>query len=76
MTTENHYKGITHVVQLSTNIGKCCEHCSTQVGTDNFAESINHYISEHGYKLLHAGSETTEDLNGKLWHHSVALVGK
>ncbi len=73
MTT---YKGIKHVVDLSTNIMKPCEHCSTSVGSDKLAESINHYIEKHGYKLLHAGTETIHDMNGNPWHTTVALLGK
>lgn len=25
------------------------------------AESINHYINEHGYRMLHVGTETSRD---------------
>jgi hypothetical protein len=74
--TNEHLKGISHVVHISTNIGEGCEHCTFQIGTDKFAESINHYIAQHDYKLLHAGTETSEGVDGKLWYHSVALVGK
>jgi len=65
---------VNHVVHISTNIGTGCEHCSESIGTDRFAESINHYINEHGYKLLHVGQETSEGSAG-LWHHSVAVLG-
>jgi hypothetical protein len=71
MTTENIYDGITHVVQLSTHIGSSCEHCNFSVGCDNFVESINHYITQHGYKLLHIGTQTGEGLQ-----MTVALLGK
>ena len=76
MTTENYYKGIKHVVHISTNIGTGCEHCTFKIGTDSFAESINHYIKEHGYILFHVGSETSHDMNGNPWHSSVAILGK
>ena len=70
----------THVVHLSTNIGKTCEHCTfwTGAGADehNLAESINHYIAQHGYSLLHVGTETTHSDDGGLWHSTVALLGK
>lgn len=66
---------VNHVVHISTNIGVSCEHCSESIGVDRFAESINHYINKHGYKLLHVGQETSEGSDG-LWHHSVAVLGR
>jgi len=35
---------------------------------------IQHYL-DHGYKLLHVGSETSHDDEGKPWHSTVAVVG-
>lgn len=76
MATQNYYEGINHVIHVSTNIGTSCEHCNFNIGLDNFAESINHYIEQHGYKLLHTGTETSHDMSGNPWHSSVALLGK
>lgn len=77
MATKNYYEGIQHVVQISTNIGEGCKHCSEPIGTDRFAESVNHYIKKHGYKLLHVGTETIPDNNtGGPWHTTVAVLGK
>jgi len=71
MAEENNYKGINHIVKISTHIGTGCEHCSHAVGNDNFTESVNHYIKEHGYKLLHVGSENGDNLT-----MTVAILGK
>ncbi len=76
----NYYDGIMHVVYISTNIGTCCEHCDEPIGLagpgdHRLAESINHYIEKHGYKLLHVGTETTGDSEGSPWHTTVALLG-
>lgn len=76
MSNQTAYTGINHVVHISTNIGTSCEHCSESIGLDRYAESINHYINKHGYKLLHVGQETLHADNGGLWHSSVAVVGK
>jgi hypothetical protein len=76
MTTQNYFKEVQHVVYVSTNIGTGCEHCQTTLGLERFAESINHYIEQHGYKLLHVGTETSHDDDGSPWHSSVALLGK
>lgn len=62
-----------HVVQISTNIGEGCKHCSHPIGMENFAESINHYINEHGYRLLHVGQQTEHASEG-LWHSTVAIL--
>lgn len=65
-----------HVVHITTDVSKGCEHCHFTIGSDRLAESINHYISEHGYKLLHVGQETTSDQDGKPWHTTAAVLGK
>jgi hypothetical protein len=70
------YFGVGHVVYISTNIGKGCEHCSTPIRHDEFDRLVNHYIEQHGYKLLHVGAETSHDNEGKPWHSTVAVVGK
>ena len=64
------------VVKLSSNISETCKHCNTQLKGEDLDDSINHYIKEHGYKILHVGSETSESYDGKLWIHTVAMLGK
>ena len=76
MASDNIYNGISHVIHISTDILKPCEHCSFVLKSDEFAESINHYIEQHGYRLLHIGTETGRDYEGKPYHASVALLGK
>lgn len=75
MEIENYYKGINHIVYVSTDVVTGCDICSCAIGGDNFAESVNHYIKKHSYKLLHIGTETHND-DGKLWYSSVAILGK
>jgi hypothetical protein len=74
------YSGVTHVVKLSTNRGGRCDHCEFPMrsfaGVDNLAESINHYISEHGYRLLHVGTESDRDDEENPWHSTVAVLGR
>ena len=80
MPASNYFSGVKHVVHISTNIGKSCEHCSAHIGATaddhELGESINHYIETHGYKLLHVGTETSHDANGNPWHSTVAVLGK
>jgi len=70
------WKCEARVVHISTNVGQPCEHCAEQTGLDRLAESINHFLERHGYKLLHVGMETTHDSDGKPWHSTVGVVGK
>lgn len=65
---------VTYVIHVSTNITTGCKHCIHQIGGEQFAELINHYITEHGYELLHVGSETSHG-DGGLWHSTVAVLG-
>jgi hypothetical protein len=66
----------SHVVHISTNVTQGCEHCQLKIGGDDFAESVNHYVSEHSYNILHIGTETRADQNGKPWHSTIAVLGK
>lgn len=74
---KNEARGIRHVVEVSSNIGRGCEHCTSAVilGIEKFTEGINHYIHKHGYQLLHVGQQTTHDSDGKPWHTTVAILG-
>jgi hypothetical protein len=76
MQKKNYYENIEYFVYISTDIGTGCEHCDFRVGLENFAESIDHYIDKHNYKLLHVGTETHHNSEGKPWHSTVALLGK
>jgi len=75
MASGNIYEGIEHVVHISTDVTTSCEHCRISVG-GNLAESINHYIEEHDYKLLHVGSEYLTASDGSASFATVAVVGK
>ena len=68
-------KNVKNVVRVTSNSDDACPHCHRIVSTD-FAETINHYLNEHDYKLLHAGTETEYVDDSKVFHHSVALLGK
>lgn len=66
-------------VQISSNIIGTCEVCQKSVRgniEELIHEEINHYLQAHGFKLLHVGTQTTEDRDGKPWHTTVAIVGK
>ncbi len=65
-----------HIIHISTGLSKGCEHCHFNIGgPGNLQESVNHYLHEHGYKLIHVGQETTGDESSP-WHTTVAVVGK
>ena len=65
-----------HVIHISSNISARCEHCDFSIDSDCFDKSVNHYIDQHGYKLLHVGTETILGPSGEPWHTTVAIVGK
>ncbi len=66
---------IRRSVQLSSDSMSCCDHCEEGIGDTSVAESINHYITAHGYRLLHVGSEAGLGTDGKTCHHTVAILG-
>ena len=69
---------VKHIVQVSTNITTGCKDGSGHRigGEDRFAESVNHYIEQHGYTLLHVGQQSSDDSEGRLWHAAVAVLGR
>jgi hypothetical protein len=76
MPTRKDY-GVQHIVYISTNESKLCEHChATGLGLEHFAQSVNHFTEKHGYRVFHIGTETSYDSEGKPWHSTVAVVGK
>jgi hypothetical protein len=74
--TDNILPEIQKTVYLSTNVRKPCSECDGMTFEDrhDIADQIHHYL-EHGYILLHIGSETTESDTGGLWHSTVAVMG-
>lgn len=67
---------VQHVVHVSTGVEMGCDQCSESVGGEHFAESINHYIEQHGYRLLHVGSEWGESADCSPTFFTVAVLGK
>jgi hypothetical protein len=65
---------ITRVVQLRSDVHRLCEDCREFRTDDNVGNAINHYL-QHGYVLLHVGTQTTNDLDRKPRHSTVAIMG-
>ncbi|BBB66377.1 hypothetical protein UNDYM_2124 [Undibacterium sp. YM2] len=60
---------------ISTNIVQGCEHgCTLPYNGQFFDANVNHYIQDHGYKVLHIGQESTPDSEGKPYHSTVAVL--
>jgi len=72
--TENIYKGIKEVMQITPNTITQCEPCLYL--PKNLADAINHYISYHGYRLLLIGSDSGPDNSGNIVSDIIALLGK
>ena len=68
------YEGIKHIVHIG-NRTKRCDLCMKKLRADELQEGVNHYLNEHGYKLLHVGTETISDARGDKYHTTVAIVG-
>lgn len=76
MTNESVRVGISHAVHISTNTATGCKHCRFSIDGKRFEESVNHYVEEHGYKVLHIVTETDRDFLGQSRRYSLAVVGK
>ncbi|MDX2168064.1 MAG: hypothetical protein SF182_13405 [Deltaproteobacteria bacterium] len=69
----DHEHGIARIVRISSGSnGGACD-CGERLPED-FADRVNHYL-DHGGALLHVGSESDRDDQGRSWTHTVAVVG-
>jgi hypothetical protein len=66
---------VQHLVQLSSNEPGPCEECDDWHWSLDYSiiEHANHYISAHGYRVLHVGQETSRNDDG-LWHSTVIVL--
>ncbi|MFR0690197.1 hypothetical protein ACLUTX_12430 [Enterobacterales bacterium AE_CKDN230030158-1A_HGKHYDSX7] len=69
------YETVVHTVKLSTDVSMHCKVCGEWQEAENLDANLNHYLQQHGAKLLHLGSEAYRDENGRTAHHTVAVVG-
>ena len=74
MTADNLYAGIKEVMQITPDSISQCETC--RYLPKDLADAINHYLSHHGYKLLHIGSQSGTDSSGNIISDVIALLGK
>jgi hypothetical protein len=75
------YTEVTSIVKVDSDIGQTCECCDFWIGPepggcDRFKESVEHYMREHNYRLLHIGQETRYDSQYGAWQCTVAVLGK
>jgi len=67
---------VKEVVEVSSSFWKTCKYCSAlKLSEDSVEAQVNHYLG-HGLKLLHIGTESSRTDEGKIWHSTVAVLGK
>lgn len=71
---EHYFDGIKHVIQITPSDVERCKTCN--YSPTDFADTINHYLTNHGYKLLHAGTQSSLHYTGDLVHDVTVLLGK
>ena len=68
---------IRRTFEIHTNIGPTiCPVCRANIDIrgDTIDGAINHVL-DHGWQLLHVGSERGDDEDGKSISHTVAILG-
>ena len=63
------------IIQLKSSEWSGCSWCKEGKLPEALDERVNHYVSKHGFKILHVGQETTWDMNSNAWHMTVAVLG-
>jgi len=77
----NDLKKIKHIVKLRSDVrDTSCEECDKWWGAGHgssypIADHANHYVQDHGYRILHIGQETTHDDSGTPSHSTVFILG-
>ncbi len=67
---------VKEVVEVSSSFWKTCKYCSAlKLSEDSIEQQVNHYLG-HGLKLLHVGTESSRTDDGKIWHSTMAVLGK
>ena len=74
--SSDYYENVEHVIHVTTEIEKGCQLCESTDIFGDFTKSVNHYIKEHGYKILHIGPETKTGSSGNPVSYTVAVLGK
>jgi hypothetical protein len=69
------YSSFKAVVEVSSDVSQSCKVCNYFVKHDEFAEGINHYITEHGFQLLFVGGRTIRDYDDKPFATTIAILG-
>jgi hypothetical protein len=66
------------IVRLSSNVLQFCDYCDyVQADVrewDWLASMATHYTQEHGFEILHIGTESSQDDKGT-FHYTVAYLG-
>ena len=67
---------VKYLVTLSSNVYGACVECDKwHAGAPySVTDHANHYVKEHGYRILHVGHETSHGDEG-LWQATVVVVG-
>jgi hypothetical protein len=68
--------GVSLLVRLSTELDNICKiaDCGAAFERDVVA-GANHYISEHGFRVLHVGEETRVDDENRIRHSTAIVLG-
>jgi hypothetical protein len=68
---------VKEIKVVSTNIYSGCTFgCNLPYNGESFEANVNHYLQEHGYKLLHVGQESSPDDEGKASHSTIAVLSR
>lgn len=73
--SENVYVGVKGIVEVSSDVSRSCELCDFFVKHDEFSDAVNHYIADHGFRLLHVGNRTVRDYNDHPCDTLIAVLG-
>lgn len=71
-------RDIRQTISVESGNVATCEDCGKLPVADWTADIhvlINHYL-EHGYELIHVGSQTSRDAEGAPSHKTVAVLGR
>lgn len=74
MSDSSQYEGIKKIIRVVSNNQETCVECHQP--PRDFETTVNHFIADHGYKVLHIGTETEFVNENTPCHSTVAVLGK
>lgn len=64
-----------HLIQVDGNTSTGCQFCKYSIDSRRFPDGANHYLQQHGMRVIGAGQQTSRDYDGQPYSYPFVLLG-